>query len=94
MVSLFVVIYAYVDDPKSVAEVRPEHRAFLAGLDNLVLSGPTDDGGAVLIFEAASASAVEQTLDADPFRTRGVIVHRQVKGWNPTLGRAKDRLGP
>jgi hypothetical protein len=93
-VPLFVATYTYVDDAAALDAARPEHRAFLGGLDELVLSGPTDAGGAVLVLEAGDAAAVERILDADPFRTAGLIAARAVTGWTVVLGRARDAVQP
>jgi hypothetical protein len=87
----FVATYRYAPGSEERRDaVRPEHRAYLAGLDALVLSGPTDDGGAVLVFEAGSAEEVHGLLDADPFTTAGdVVAERSVVGWTIALGRAR-----
>ena len=87
----FVATYRYVPGSESRLDaVRPEHRAYLAGLDALVLSGPTDDDGAVLVFEAGSAAEVHALLDADPFTTAGgLVAERSVVGWTIALGRAR-----
>ena len=84
---LFVVTYDYTDDVQAHDEIRPSHRAYIGGLDTLVASGPTDAGGAVLIFEAASAEEVAKQLDDDPFKLAGFIVERRIAGWTPILGR-------
>ena len=97
----FVATYAYTGDTAARDAVRPAHREFLGGLAGeagrpdvaLVLSGPTDANGAVLVFEATSADAVERALDSDPFVLEGVVASRAVVGWTPVLGYAKDRLG-
>ena len=73
-------------------ELRPEHRTYLASLDGLLLSGPTDDDGAVLVFDAASTAEVEALLDADPFVTGGVVAERSVVGWTVVLGSARAAL--
>jgi uncharacterized protein YciI len=85
-VPLFAVRYAYTDDLDTRSAVRPEHRQFLAAQPTLKGSGPTDDDGALLVFEAESASAVEAILDDDPFATAGVIASRTVVGWNVVIG--------
>jgi uncharacterized protein len=85
--SLFAVTYDYTDDVQAQDAVRPRHRDFLRALDANVASGPTDAGGAFLIFEAASAEAVEALLDADPFALAGFIRERRVVAWTPVLGR-------
>ena len=89
----FVATYAYTDDTAARDAVRPEHRQYLAGLgDRLVLSGPTDANGAVLVFDADSAAAVEELLDADPFAREGLVASRAVVGWTPVLGRLHPQL--
>lgn len=90
----FVATYAYTPDTTTRDAVRPAHREWLASLgDTLVLSGPTDADGAVLVFEAADAAAVEGLLDADPFTVDGgVVASRTVVGWNPVLGRLLPSL--
>lgn len=89
----FAVTYAYSADLSARDAVRPVHRQYLASLDELVLAGPTDDDGAVLLFEAADVTAVEALLDADPFHLDGrVITSRAVVGWNPVLGRLQPSL--
>lgn len=89
----FAVTYSYSDDTAALDEVRPEHRAWLSERDSLRLSGPTDDGGALLIFEGESAAEVETTLDGDPFRQHGLVVERRVAAWNPVLGGWVGTLG-
>lgn len=83
---LFAVRYAYTDDLDTRSALRPEHRAFLAALPTLKASGPTDDNGALLIFEADSAADVEAALDEDPYATAGLIASRRVVGWDLILG--------
>ncbi|WP_337061283.1 YciI family protein [Kineococcus sp. G2] len=89
----FVATYAYTPDTALRDEVRPVHREWLAGLgERLVLSGPTDADGAVLVFEAPDAAAVEALLEQDPFTVRGIVAERRVVGWNPILGRLAGSL--
>lgn len=90
---IYAVTYLYVNDPDAMDAVRPEHRAFLAAQDGLLLSGPTEDNGALLIWEAKSAEEVEETLDDDPFWTAGFITERNVAGWSPVLGPWRESLG-
>jgi uncharacterized protein YciI len=87
-VPFFITTYAYTGDTDARLEARPVHRAFLAGLgDTLVASGPTDDGGAVLVLDTNSAAEAEALLDDDPYRVGGFIGSRQVVGWDVVLGR-------
>jgi uncharacterized protein YciI len=89
----FVATYAYTDDTTTRDAVRPAHREYLGSLDALLLSGPTDADGALLVFEAGSADEVEALLDADPFAVHGgIVASRTVVGWQVVLGSAKDRL--
>ncbi|GAA4667394.1 YciI family protein [Kineococcus glutinatus] len=89
----FVATYAYTDDTAARDATRPEHRRYLASLgERLVLSGPTDADGAVLVFEAGSAAEVEEILDADPFTRDGIVAARTLVGWNPVLGRLHPQL--
>jgi uncharacterized protein YciI len=92
-VPYFVATYAYTDDTATRDAVRPAHREYLASLgERLVVSGPTDAEGAVLVFEAADAAEVSSMLDADPFAGRGVVAQRTVVGWTPVTGRLAGSL--
>jgi uncharacterized protein YciI len=84
---LFVVTYEYTADLRAQDELRPRHRDFIRELDANVASGPTDAGGAFLIFDATSAEEVEGLLDADPFKLAGFVRERRVVAWTPVLGR-------
>lgn len=89
--AFFAVRYTYADDPR-LDEVRPEHRRFLGSLaeqGTLKASGPyvdVDPAAALLIFEAASADEVRETLSADPFQREGLVVGIDVTEWNPVIG--------
>ena len=89
----FVATYAYTPDTARRDEVRAEHRRWLADLgERLVLSGPTDADGAVLLFEDEDATAVDTLLEQDPFVLAGVVAERRVVGFTPVLGRLRDAL--
>lgn len=90
--ALFAVTYVYASDSEALDRLRPEHRAFLAAQDGLLISGPTDDNGALIVFEAASAAEVEELLDEDPFWTADLITERVVVGWEPVLGPWRESL--
>ncbi|WP_193605757.1 YciI family protein [Nocardioides dongkuii] len=90
---IFCATYAY--DPaatETLDAVRPAHRDWLAEQPALLASGPTDDGGAVLVWEGGSAAEVEAILDQDPFHAAGVIAERRVVGWQIVRGRWLDVL--
>jgi uncharacterized protein YciI len=90
--AIFAVTYVYSPDTDALARLRPEHRAFLASQDGLLISGPTDDNGALLVWEAKSAAEVEEILDDDPLWTADLISERAVAGWTPVLGPWRDSL--
>lgn len=90
----FAVHYTYSDDTAELDRIRPEHRAFLGSLPELVASGPFVDnipGRALLLVKAESPQAVETLLDQDPFRVAGLIVEREVNAWNPVIGVFAER---
>lgn len=89
--AIVVVRYTYVEDADAVAAVRPEHREFLAAQPNLLLSGPTDDGCGLLIFEGEAAE-IEATSDQDPIVAAGCVAERTISTWNPVLGSWLDQL--
>lgn len=93
-VPTFVATYAYTDDADARSAARPEHRAWLGTLPQLIASGPTDAEGAVLVLEADSAQEVERLLDDDPFAVRGgIVAERRVVGWTVVSGRLAGAFG-
>ncbi len=91
--SIYAVTYVYGPDTAKLDEFRPAHRAWMATEDGLLLSGPTDDNGALLLWEAKSAAEVESSLDEDPLWTEGIIVERNVVGFTPKTGPWLEPLG-
>ncbi|MEX0426205.1 YciI family protein [Nocardioides sp. DS6] len=89
--AIVAVTYAYNDDTATQGEVRPKHREFLRSQPHLLLSGPTDDGGALLVFEG-DVAGIEALLDQDPFKAAGVIASRTVVTWDVVLGSKRDAL--
>lgn len=90
--AIVAVVYQYDDDAETQAVVRPKHREFLGAQPNLLLSGPTDDGGALLIFEG-DVAGIEALLEQDPFKAAGVIASRTVTTWDVVLGSRRESLG-
>ena len=46
------------------------------------MSGPWEDvTGALLIYEAESMAAARALLEADPYRTAGVLADARIKEW-------------
>jgi uncharacterized protein YciI len=90
---LSVVIYDYAEGSAAKRdELRPAHREFLGSRGDLVLSGPTAAGGAVIVYEA-EPTELEAWLDGDPFWTAGTVAKRVVTEWTIGMGSWKDKLG-
>lgn len=87
-----VVLYAYNDLPDLREQHIGAHREFLGSQPNLLVSGPTDDGSAIIVFEGEPAE-IEALMDHDPFKAAGLIKERRVAAWTPVLGSWKDALG-
>ena len=72
-----------------MAEIRPEHRAFLGSLKeegSLLASGPLGTNGALIVVVADDADAALALLEADPFRVNSIIETRVVRTWDPVIG--------
>lgn len=94
--SIFAVTYAYDDRSELQDEVRPLHRAFLAGLyaaGILLASGPVSgDGarGALLIVRATDQAAALDLLRNDPFYEAGILLERAAVAWTVVNGPWQD----
>jgi uncharacterized protein len=91
---IFAAVIEYIQDTAKIAEIRPAHRVYLGELlaaGKLVAAGPfLDDFGALIVYEADTAAAVESLITADPFHAAGVFVRWTVRPWkvvfaNPEL---------
>ncbi|MEN3360778.1 MAG: uncharacterized protein V7637_4760 [Mycobacteriales bacterium] len=85
---MWIVELSFTQEPGRLA-ARPAHRSRLAELHEagaVRMAGPlADDSGAVIVFDAADRSALQQLLDADPYyATPGVSVEH-VREWKPFL---------
>lgn len=82
----YAAIFTYPTDKTKVDTARPEHRKYLAGLQEkgkLVTAGPfTDGSGALIIYEAESDDEVRGLIKADPFNTAGVFEQHEIRPWN------------
>ncbi|MFI5779809.1 YciI family protein [Nocardia sp. NPDC051570] len=88
---LFAVHYTYAESQAAGRdEYRPEHRAWLSDLvaQGVVLtSGPYPDGsGALIVFGAEDAAAMDTLLATDPFARHGLIETVRCVEWLPVLG--------
>jgi uncharacterized protein YciI len=85
----FAAIIEYTQDRAKIQSVRPAHRQYLAALrqrGQLAASGPfTDDSGALIIYEAASADEAEKLLQGDPFHHNGIFLKYALRPWNPVI---------
>ncbi|WP_422936133.1 YciI family protein [Sinomonas sp. P47F7] len=89
--TVFAVEYLY--DASTAArrdEVRADHRGWLAGVADrgqLLASGPYDDGsGALLLFKADDAEALQALLAEDPYSVAGLISGLTSTAWSPVSG--------
>ena len=85
----FAAIIEYSQDKAKVQALRPVHRQYLTELrqrGQLVAAGPfTDDSGALIIYEAASADEAEKLLQGDPFHHNGIFLKYVLRPWNPVF---------
>ncbi len=79
----FIINLQYTKPIAEVAEITPEHRAYLkinydAGI--LLFSGPRVPRiGGVLFAKAEDASIIEKMIAADPFKTKGIAEYEIIE---------------
>ena len=81
LMSIFAVVYHYPADSEKIANVRPKHREFIAGLKSegkIIGSGPFTDG---------SGGAL---MNSDPFYVEGALTGRSFHTWNPVINSFDD----
>ncbi|MFC3851132.1 YciI family protein [Corynebacterium hansenii] len=88
--TIYAVSYSYDPEDPRIAEVRPDHRAFIAGLKEkgaIIGSGPHPDaeGGALIVIRVGDGEDPASVMDADPFHVRGVLAGRTIREWNPVI---------
>ena len=86
-----IIAVRYTYDPAApLAEIRPSHREYLAGLaaDGVIVSsGPLpESNGALLIVSADSPEAALSILEGDPFFQARCIATRTAEEWRPVIG--------
>lgn len=96
---IFAVHYTYSDATAAGRDAhRPRHREWLSNLVDrgVVLStGPYADGsGALLLFRADDAAALEELLAADPFAREGLIDAKRFLEWTPVMGAFSAQATP
>jgi uncharacterized protein len=81
----FAATIEYTPDKIKIGEFRPTHRDYLTDLTQqgkVVMAGPfADDSGGLIVYEAATASEVEQLIKEDPFYTSGVFQTWVIRPW-------------
>jgi uncharacterized protein YciI len=87
----FAAMLQYGEDAVRRQEVRPSHREYLRKLletGKLLQAGPyADDSGAIIVYEAADLSEVQELLTNDPFARNGIIQGAEIKEWNIVMSR-------
>lgn len=85
----YAAVIEYTRDKDKVQSIRPVHRQYLTSLrerGQLAAAGPfTDDSGALIVYEAASAEEAEKLLQGDPFHQNGIFLTYVLRPWNPVL---------
>lgn len=81
----------YGEDAERRQQVRPSHREYQRGLleaGKLLQAGPyVDDSGAIIVYDAADLSEVQELLTNDPFAQNGIIHGATIKEWNIVMSR-------
>jgi uncharacterized protein YciI len=85
----YAAIIEYSQDKAKIQALRPTHRQYLSQLrerGQLAIAGPiTDDSGALIVYEAASADEAEKLLQGDPFHQNGIFLRYVLRPWNPVI---------
>lgn len=99
--TIYAVQYFYPDDMTEMLKHRPEHREFIRNCPGLLIGGAFKDevsvldthgeaeeppNGGIMALEAESIEALAELLDGDPYLTRGFLVRRIIREWDPPLG--------
>lgn len=92
--AFYVVRNTYRDVPR-LAEVRPQHREYLASLHGkLRLGGPLPTEippAGLMVFEVADRGELEALLLNDPLVAADLIAAQDVEEWTPSIGEFADR---
>ncbi|MDO4908484.1 MAG: hypothetical protein Q3962_01355 [Corynebacterium sp.] len=84
----YAIEYEYNPENPLIAEIRPAHREFLAGLKTkgmLIGSGPYIGGGALIVMRVPEGINIQTIMDDDPFYSQKVLTGRTFREWNPVL---------
>ena len=87
--ALFAAVLEFGENNELRLEIRPRHREYLRSLldaGKLAMSGPwVDETGALIVYNAEDQTEAERMLDADPYRSAGVIANVRIKEWHVVL---------
>jgi uncharacterized protein YciI len=79
----FIIEVTYLIPLEQIAEITPEHRAFLqTGYERgwLLMSGPcVPRTGGMVVGRAPSLEAMQQFFQDDPYQKRGIAAYRFVE---------------
>lgn len=95
----YLLLYDYVENiVERRAPYREEHLRLAReaqGRDQLLLGGAYADtiDGAVLVFRAADASAVEEFVRQDPYVRGGLVTKWRIRPWSVVVGCCHERHG-
>ena len=93
----FVNNAKYIEDQTKIAEFRPKHRDYLAGLmkdGKVAAAGPYADGsGTLIIYDVANIDEANAIVAADPFTSGGIFVSCEVIPWTIVFSKP-DMLVP
>jgi uncharacterized protein len=87
--ALFAALIEFTENEELRLQTRPSHREYLRRLfdaGNLAISGPwADDTGALIVYDADDMAEAQRILDADPYRSAGVIANARLKEWRVVM---------
>ena len=79
----FLIEITFTAEPKQMAAVRPEHRAYIqTGFERglLLFAAPLQPAtGAVGVARAKSRAEIERFFAFDPYRLKGIATYRLVE---------------
>jgi len=85
----FVRQIAFTSGDQRRLAVRPAHRQQLQQLHaqgRLVMAGPwAEDDGALLVYEVADESEMQELISQDPYTAAGVVEEVSLRRWVPIL---------
>jgi uncharacterized protein YciI len=76
-------------EPIEAQDLWAEHATFMmkgAGEGRVVLAGPVDDSGALIIVRGESPEEVEAWLAEDPWTASGLLVTERIAQWRLRIG--------